>query len=62
MAKQTPPNGMNIVCFRLKRALTALIQVYKIKKNLYIYNVRNFPPYPIWDIISYKLKQYIISF
>ena len=38
------------VCFEPKWAFTTLKLVNLIKRNLYIYSVKNFLPYPIWDI------------
>ena len=43
---------MDIVRSRPKGTFTALRRVYKVKKNLYIYNLDNFLPYPMWDIIN----------
>lgn len=28
------------------------IHLYKIKMSLYIYNVMNFHPYPMWDVTN----------
>ena len=41
-----------LVCFGPKRTLTTLKRVYLVKRNLYIYSVRNFLSYPIWDITN----------
>ena len=36
----------------VQRVLTILKHAYRIKRNIYIYSVRNFPPYPIWDVTN----------
>ena len=30
----------------------ALKRVYRVKMSLYIYSIRNFLPYPMWDVIN----------
>ena len=46
------PNRVDIVRFGSKEALTALKHVYLVKRRLYIYRVRNFLSYPMWDITN----------
>ena len=38
--------------FGPKGALTALKRVYLVKRSIYIYSARNFPPYPMWDVTN----------
>ena len=35
-----------------QRALTTLKVVYLVRRSLYIYSVRNFSPYPMWDVTN----------
>ena len=41
----TAPNHLDIVCFGPKGVLKTLKRVYKVMRSLYLYSVRNFPPY-----------------
>ena len=47
-----PIANVDIVLFGPKVALTALKHVYLVKRSLYIYSVRNFLPYLMWDITN----------
>ena len=50
------PNRINIIRFNPKGALTTLKRVYRVKRSPYLYSVRNFPPYPIWDVTNTSLS------
>ena len=43
---------VNNVLSRLKRAFMALKHIYRIKKSSYLYSVRNFPFYSMWDVTN----------
>ena len=43
---------VDIIRFGPKGALTALKCVYRVKRSPYLYSVRNFPPYPMWDVTN----------
>ena len=43
---------MSILSALDPRVLTALKRVYRIKMSLYIYSVRNFLPYLVWDVTN----------
>ena len=47
-----PTVRVDIVCFGPKGAFTALKRVYLVKRNLYIYSVRNLLSYLMWDITN----------
>ena len=47
-----PTVCVDIVCFGPKGAFTALKRVYLVKRNLYIYSVRNLLSYLMWDITN----------
>ena len=36
----------------IKRALTTLKSIFKVKKSSYLYKIRNFLLYPMWDITN----------
>ena len=47
----TSSNHVYIVCSIPKGVFTVLKHVYRVKKSPYLYSARNFPSYPMWDII-----------
>ena len=51
----TAPNHVDIVRFGPNGALMALKHVHLVKRSLYIYSVRNFLPYLMWDVTNTPL-------
>ena len=43
---------VNIVLSGLKRAFMGLKHIYRIKKSSYLYSVRIFPFYSMWDVTN----------
>ena len=57
MGPNKPPhrsisNRVNIVRFRPKGAFRALRHIYKVKRSPYLYNIRNFSLYSMWDVTN----------
>ena len=45
----TTLNRIDILHSRSKEDLMDLKRIYNVKNNSYLYNIKNFYPYPTWD-------------
>ena len=48
----TTLNNINIIHFKSKKDLMGLKRIYNVKNNSYLYNIKNFYPYPTWDVTN----------